>query len=98
MDICGITTQKAAKNIQNLQPFAMRLTVFLLEKNGKASSIKRTRALNIRYFMVTDHVKKGELDIAYCSTDDMIGDYFTKALQGVKFSKFPKIIMGHDKE
>ena len=71
-------------------------SAILLEKNGKASSSKRTRALNIRYFMVTDYVKKGELDIAYCSTDDMIGDYFTKALQGVKFDKFRKMIMGHE--
>jgi hypothetical protein len=29
----------------------------LLEKNGKRSSRKRTRHINIRYFFVTDRVK-----------------------------------------
>jgi hypothetical protein len=29
----------------------------LLEKNGKASSSKRTEHINIRYFFITDRVK-----------------------------------------
>ena len=69
-------------------------SAILLEKNGKASSSKRTRAINMRYFMVTDLVKRGELDIVHCPTDEMIGDYFTKSLQGKKFSTFRKVIMG----
>ena len=68
-------------------------SAILLEKNGKSSSSKRTRAINIQYFMVTDLVKRGELDIAHCPTDEMIGDYFTKILQGTKFSMFRKVIM-----
>ena len=66
----------------------------LLEKNGKRSSGKRTRALNIRYFMITDLVEKGKVKIEHCGTDDMIGDYMSKGLQGVKFNKFRKEIMG----
>ena len=69
-------------------------SAILLEKNRKASSSKQMRAINIQYFMVTDLVKRGELDIVYCPTDEMIGDYFTKSLQGTKFSTFQKIIMG----
>ena len=69
-------------------------SAILLEKNGKASSSKRTQAINIRYFMVTDLMKHGELDIVYCPTDEMIGDYFMKSLQGAKFSTFRKLIMG----
>jgi hypothetical protein len=34
----------------------------LLENNGKKSS-KRTKAINIRYFFVTDQVEKGNLII-----------------------------------
>ena len=44
--------------------------------------------------MVIDLVKRGELDIVHCPTDEMIGDYFTKSLQGTKFSAFRKVIMG----
>jgi len=66
----------------------------LLINNGKRSSGKRTRALNIRYFFLTDQVEKGNLSIEYCPTDDMIADYHTKPLTGVKFIKFRKAIMG----
>jgi hypothetical protein len=70
-------------------------SAILLERNGKKSSSKRTRHLNIRYFMVTDQVEKGNISIKYCPTDEMIGDFMTKGLQGVKFAKFRKAIMGH---
>ena len=69
-------------------------SAILLEKNGKSSSSKQTRAMNICYFMATDHVKRGELETVRCDADNVIGDYFTKALQGVECSKFCKIIMG----
>ena len=72
------------------------MSAILLENNGKKSSGKRTRALNIRYFMVTDQVKKGHLIIKYCPTNDMVGDFMTKGLQGMTFLKFRNIIMGRE--
>ena len=63
-------------------------SAILLESNGKKSSGKRTRALNIRYFFLTDQVEKGNVTIEYCPTDDMVGDFHTKPLQGEKFRKF----------
>jgi len=65
----------------------------ILEKNGKASSSKRTRHINIRYFFIKDRQESGELSIKYCPTDQMIADYFTKPLQGSKFLQFRKLIM-----
>jgi hypothetical protein len=59
----------------------------LLEKNGRASSGKRTRHIDIRYFFVADRVANGELRIEYCPTGDMVADYFTKPLQGTAFYK-----------
>ena len=56
-------------------------STILLEQNGKRSSSKRTRAINIRYFFLTDQVEKGNLGIEYCPTTEMIGDYMTKPLQ-----------------
>ena len=35
----------------------------LLERNGKASSGKRTRHINIRYFFITDRVNMKEIEI-----------------------------------
>ena len=70
-------------------------STILLEKNGKKSSSKRTRALNIRYFFLTDQIEKGNITVEYCPTDQMIGDFWTKPLQGKKFQDFKKQIMGH---
>ena len=72
------------------------MSAILLENNRKTNSGKRTRALNIRYFMVTDQVKKGHLIIKYFPMDDMVGDFMTKGLQGVKFLKFRSVIMGQE--
>jgi hypothetical protein len=59
----------------------------LLEKNGKASSSKRTKHINIRYFFITDRVSKEEVSVVWCPTGDMIGDYATKPLQGGSIPK-----------
>ena len=65
-----------------------------LEKNGKRSSVKRTRHINIRYFFVTDRIAAGELSVDNCPTMDMIADYFTKPLQGSQFRRFRNVILG----
>ena len=69
-------------------------SAMLLEKNGKASSSKRTKHINIRYFFITDRVAQGDVSIAWCPTADMIGDFATKPLQGALFKKFRDLIMG----
>ena len=73
-------------------------SAILLENYGKFSSTKRTKHIDIRYFYITDKVKKGEAKIVYCPTDDMIADYFTKPLQGSIFKKFRNAIMNLKEE
>eukprot|EP00980_Cylindrotheca_fusiformis_P012362 scaffold3036_cov117-Cylindrotheca_fusiformis.AAC.1 len=68
-------------------------SAMLLENNGTRSSSKRTRHLDIRYFFVTDNIKRGRMSVQYCPTDDMIADFFTKPLQGAKFQKFCKQVL-----
>jgi hypothetical protein len=70
----------------------------LLEKHGKASSSKRTRHINIRYFFVTDRIASGEVSVEYCPTGVMIADFFTKPLQGILFQKFRNFIMNIDQQ
>ena len=65
-----------------------------LAENGKASSGKMTKHINIRYFFCTDRIKNGEVSVQYCPTLDMIADYFTKALQGSLFRKLRDLILG----
>jgi hypothetical protein len=83
------------------QDFEVRLNIVCqdntstmkLENNGKASSGKRTRHFDIKYFYVTDLIARDEVVVKYCPTDDMIGDYMTKALVGAKFYKFRDLIL-----
>ena len=65
-----------------------------LTKNGKRSSGKMTRHIKIRYFFVTDKIKKGEVVLIHFPTEEMIADYFTKPLQGKMFRYFRDLIMG----
>ena len=68
-------------------------SAILLEINGKESSSKRTRHINIRFYFIKDCNDKGFLSIQYCPTDDMPGDYPSKPLQGQKFRKHRGWIM-----
>jgi len=70
-------------------------STILLENNGKRSSGKRTRAINICYFFLTDQVQKGNLRIEHCPTAEMNGDHMSEPLQGSLFEKFRSDIMGH---
>ena len=65
-----------------------------MEKNGKASSRKRTKHINIWYLFITDRVAQGNFSLVWCPTGDMIGDFMTKPLHGALFRKFIDQIMG----
>ena len=64
--------------------------------NGKLSCSKRTRHMNIRYFYVKDLMDKGEVEMEYCPTQEMLTDFFTKPLQGNLFQKLKKVILGQE--
>ena len=71
-------------------------STILLHENGRRSAGKRSRALNVRYFFLSDQISKKNLMIEYMPTDDMVSDYMSKPLQGEKFRKFRRAIMGFD--
>jgi hypothetical protein len=64
-----------------------------LQKNGKLSSGKRTRHFDIKLFYITDLIDRDEVEVRYCPTDEMVGDYMSKALVGAKFKRFRDLIM-----
>ena len=68
-------------------------STILLAENGRASSSKRTRHINVRYYFVTDKIKKGEVKVAFCPTTNMLADFFTKPLQGNTFKRMRSIIL-----
>ena len=56
-----------------------------LQKNGKSRSGKITRHYDIKYFYVTYLIRRGKVQVIYCPTDDMLGDYITNPLVGSQF-------------
>jgi hypothetical protein len=81
--------------IQENIVFQDNMSSMLLEKNSKASSSKRTKHINIRYFFETDRIKKGELTVEWCPTGDMTGDFMTQEpTQGALFKSFRDQLMG----
>ena len=63
--------------VENLLLQDNKSSIFL-EKNGNASSGKRTRHINIRYFFITDWVNMKEVSIDWCPTKSMRADFMTK--------------------
>ena len=67
-------------------------TIKLVEKGRPTSA--RTRHISIRYFFVKDRIDKREVQVKYLRTEDMLGDYFSKPLQGSSFVKMRNSILG----
>ena len=65
-----------------------------LLKNGVVSATKRSRHVDIRYFWTTDRIKDLEMEVVYCPTEKMLGDFFTKPLQGKLFRLMRDIVQG----
>ena len=74
------------------------MSTIKLGANGKASSGKRMRHLDIKYFFITDQVQQKKVSLQYCPTDLMIANFFTKPLQGKKFMGFRAQIMNSQKK
>ena len=68
----------------------------LLERNGRSSSTKRTKHMDIRYVYVTEQVGRKVIHVTHCPTEEMVGDFFTKPLQGSLFLKMRNYIMGSE--
>ena len=58
------------------------MSEMLLEKNDRASSLSRTKHIEIRYLFIQDRVEKVDIGLEYCHTDKMVADFMTKPLQG----------------
>jgi len=61
--------------------------MILPAENGKSSSSKITRHINVCYFFIADKIIKGEVKVAFCPTINMLADFFMKPLQGSTFKR-----------
>jgi hypothetical protein len=65
------------------------------EENGRKSCGPNSRHIDIRYFFIKDRIGIEGIAVKHCPTEQMLADFFTKALQGNLFRKFREVIMGH---
>jgi len=71
-------------------------STMLLMKNGRLSSGKRMKHLDIRYFYVQDLLNRGAIKIEHCNMEYMVADFFTKPLQGQRFQVLRDIILNQE--
>ena len=64
-----------------------------LAKKIQASSGKQTRHIKMQYFFVTDCINSKEIIIEYCPTKFLVGDFYSKPLQGMLFCRFQNFTM-----
>ena len=64
------------------------LSTILLETNGKKSSTKNMKHIQVRYFFIKDRVATGDVELKHCSMTNVLVDHFTKQLQGGLFCRF----------
>ena len=69
-----------------------------LENNGRESNGKRTRNININYYVVTDFIQANEMKVVYCPTETMIADFYIKPMQGRLFRLFWNLILNLSEE
>ena len=55
------------------------MSAMLLEKNGKKSSTKNTKHINVRYYFIKDRVETGDVVIKHCPTKKNVGVPLHKA-------------------
>ena len=69
------------------------MSAMLLENNGRKSSTKRTKHIELRYFFIHDQIQQDKVLVEHCPTLKMRADFFTKPLQGMLFYCLRDLIM-----
>ena len=68
----------------------------LLANRDWQSNSKKTRHIEIRYYFITDNIKRKQVRVEYCPTADMARDFFTKPFQGSLFQTLHSQILNLD--
>jgi hypothetical protein len=71
--------------------FQDNLSCMALINKGKPSS-ERTRHMSIRYFWMTEKIKKGDVKLTHMRTENMCANVLTKPLQGAQFDRERRLL------
>ncbi len=83
-----------AQNWANSQGYKLPAPVIYQDNTSMMDILKRgpgaqlrTRHVSIRYHFLGDLLRRGEVEIVYCKTEDMLADGLTKGLVGETFRR-----------
>ena len=62
-------------------------STILLAKNGRSSAGKNIKHISNRYFLITDKVQQGDLEIQHTPAGEILTDYKSKPTQGTLFHR-----------
>ena len=94
---CRLFLEDQGCTVEDVYVYQDNQSAILLEKNGMRSVGKGTRHIKIKYFFVTEKLKNQELQVIYCPTKEMLGDFFTKPIQGSFFIAHRDNVLGINK-
>lgn len=87
------------------QGYTLSPTVIYQDNQGVLSLLakgrnmkQRTRHLNVRYFFFKDRITKGEIELKYLPTKEMVADIMTKPVSGALMSKLRGVLLGNTQE
>ena len=70
-------------------------TITLVTKGGGKM---RNKTMRVKQAVILEGFKNGDYEFKYVPTEDMVADIYTKALSGMKYYRFKRIIMDGDQE
>jgi hypothetical protein len=75
--------------------FQDNISCMNLLKKGKSCS-ERTRHMSIRYFWLTEKIRKGEIKLTHIRTEDMCANVLTKPIQGAQYDRERRLLTNWD--
>ena len=83
----------------NYPLFSLKVPTMIFEDNQSCIALvrnpiqhARTKHIDIKYHFIRDHTDKGEIDIIYCSTKEMVADILMKPLPRPAFEVLIKAL------
>ena len=88
---CNYFMEAQGYAIENNILYQDNKSTIMLAKNGRMSAGKNIKHINNSFFLITDKVAMGDLDIQHRGTDEMWDDVNTNPTQGKRF----RVMCGH---
>ena len=91
---CKYFMEAQGYSIENNILYQDNKSTILMAKNGRMSAGKKIKHINNRFFLITDKVAMGYLEIQHKGTDEMWAYVNTKTTQGKRFRVMHGHVMG----